>query len=217
MKGLWPSCLDTPKIESSDSESSDSDLEDAEEDTDTDISESEVTSSYGSYTSEAGTYALFMGRFTFHTKIPLLRKLWEYRYYPEKGGDIEKGSVVEHRDYPLHHYLFKLTGWRRREVLVESVSSPSVVSRSRRRRRSRVESVDESPKRKFGYNGFLQLLGLRRRRSPKRSRSPRSDSYYSGSEASAVPVDRRRVGRRLVVRSIRSGSRSRPASSGSEV
>lgn len=53
-------------------------------------------------------YAPLFGKFTFHTAIPVARRLWKYEYHHKQDED---GDYILSKDYPLHRYLVKATEW----------------------------------------------------------------------------------------------------------
>lgn len=62
--------------------------------------------------SEESLYAPIFGKWKFHTRIPILRRLWERQVYlnTEDDGDYLFDEAVE-TDYPLRHFLSKTLRW----------------------------------------------------------------------------------------------------------
>jgi hypothetical protein len=58
--------------------------------------------------SEEDTYAPIFGRWKFHTRIPILRRLWKRQIYFDIDDDDDDEYLFDERfemDYPLHHFL----------------------------------------------------------------------------------------------------------------
>ena len=56
--------------------------------------------------SDDDTYAPIFGRWKkFHTRIPILRRLWERQLYPNPNYDDNDDDYSFEMDYPLHHFL----------------------------------------------------------------------------------------------------------------
>ena len=130
------------------------------DDNDDDIAE--ATSEDSSW----ATYAPIFGRWKFHTRIPIVRKLWQRQVYLNTRDDDSDYLFDEgiEMDYPLHHFLSKfslrkyISLFQRKEVVSDDDSSISSWMLEPPRRRQVV--VEE-----FRRRGSLGSRLFRRRRS----------------------------------------------------
>ena len=124
----------------------------------------EVTSEDSSW----ATYAPIFGRWKFHTRIPIVRKLWRRQVYLNTRDDDSDYLFDEgiEMDYPLHHLLSKfslrkfISLFQRKEVDSDYDSSiPSWMLEPSRRR----QVVAEEHRRRGSFGSRL----FRRRRSDR--------------------------------------------------
>lgn len=105
---------------SSTTEDHDSDSEGSiKEDSDEEESNEEQSEENSSREDESELNPVILGRLTFLTRIPGLRRLWRYRYYT-----LDEDDNVFVWDYPLRHYPFRITEWINAKLVPWLMPSP---------------------------------------------------------------------------------------------
>ena len=145
--------------------------------------------------SDGDTYAPIFGRWKFHTRIPILRRLWKRRIYLDTKDDDDFYLNDEgfDMDYPLHHFFSVISPlklvpswfWRKRYIgYDEDESIPSTTTYFRDRTTVVGKIIQHVP--------FASRRRIRRRGSDGDDITEEESANYSRSRATRViePIER---------------------------